>query len=101
VRAALAELAGTVHNGSRRPLNGASAVPGVVPTELGRAHTSRGPQSRGLVASDGPRNRTVSSMGLGRPRFITGSDARPLRHARVIRDHHVAEQPRMARPELR
>jgi hypothetical protein len=101
VRAALAELAGTVPNGSRRSLNGAAAVPGVVPTELGRAHTGRGPQSRVLSPATALENRTVSSMGLGRPRFITRSDARPLRHARVIRDHHVADQPRMARPELR
>ena len=42
MRAALTGLAGTLPNGSRSPLNGAAAVPGILPTELGRANTGSG-----------------------------------------------------------
>jgi hypothetical protein len=46
VRAALTGLAGTPHHGSRSPLSGGAAAPGVVPTELGRANTGSGGPSR-------------------------------------------------------
>jgi len=65
VRAALTELAGTLRNGSRSRLNGAAAVPEVVPTELGHANTGSGdrrggPQPRVLSPATGLENRTVS-----------------------------------------